>query len=159
MNLFENIAKTILNEVSSEEAYNTYYSSIPREIFDRITGGQKKFDRFTRFFLDAIKNGDCTPEESIEAMEKYREADPLIKQNVKEKQNAGEYMYPFEIAKDIDYMTNGGGIKSRKKFAESGLKVIGGNEEWKVTCTTNYLANNHYYNKTKWCTASDRLGA
>ena len=157
-NLFGYIVEGVLNEVSSEEAYKKWYNSIPREDFDRITGGAETFDKFIRFFLDTVKNGLSTVNDAVYALQRYKECDGLVKQTLKNKVNSGEYETAREFLADLNYLSSGGGVISRKSFAKEGLFVLGTTDNWKVTSTTNYTANNHYFGESHWCTASDRAG-
>ena len=158
MSLFNRICEGIITEIRAEDAYNRFYSSIPREDFDKIVGGEENIDKFIQFFLNCVRDEKATADEAAEAIAAYRGADQLVKQNVKNKVVSGEYEDVDDVLNDINYFSNGGGVVSKKSFAKKGYIKLAENDKWIATCTANYLANNHYYGNSHWCTASDRMG-
>ena len=158
MGLFNIVLEGVLNEVRAEDAYSKFYSSMPREDFDRITGGEENIDKFIQFFLNCVRDGKSTVDEAVEAINAFKGADQLVKQKIKNKVSNGEYEEAAEVTYDVGYLSSGGAVLSRKKFAKDGYIKLGENERWLCTCTTNYCANNHYYGNSHWCTASDRMG-
>ena len=157
MSLFNAIFESVLNEIKSDDAYARFYSSMPREDFDRITGGAPDIDKFVQFLLNSVRDGTSTVEEAAQANEEYKSADPLIRQNILNAFRNGEYETAKEVLINIQYLKEGGFI-NKNKFAKEGYIKVAEDDEWLVTCTTNYMANNHYFGHTKWCTASDRMG-
>ena len=158
MSLFNLITESVLNEIRAEDAYSRFYSSMPRETFNAITGGQENIDKFIQFFLNCVRDNKSTPEEAINAISAYNRADQLVKNKIKNKITSGEYEDVDDVISDVKYLSSGGAVLSRKKFAKEGYIKLGENERWMCTCTTNYCANNHYYGNSHWCTASDRMG-
>ena len=158
MRLFNMVLEGVLNEIRAEDAYNRFYSSIPKEDFIKITGGEENIDKFIQFFLNCVRDGKSSVDEAVEAINAYKGADQLVKQKVKNKVSNGEYEDAAEVSYDVNYFSSGGAVLSRKKFAKEGYIKLGENERWICTCTTNYCANNHYYGSSHWCTASDRMG-
>ena len=158
MGLFNLIFESVINEIRSEDAYARFYNSIPKDVYDAITGGQENIDKFIQFFLNCVRDKKSSADEAIEAINGFKEADQLVKNKVKNKISAGEYEDALDVVADIKYLSSGGAVLSRKKFAKEGYIKLGENERWLCTCTTNYCANNHYYGDSHWCTASDRMG-
>ena len=152
------IYESIVNEIGADDAYNRFYSSIPREDYDQILQGEQNPDKFMQFILNCVRDGKTDKDGAVEAVSAFRSADQLIKQNVVNKFKAGEYESADDVTADIKYMASGGSILSRKKFAKEGYIKIKETDKWLVTCTTNYLASNHYFGDSHWCTASDRDG-
>ena len=157
------LSEALITEISAEQAYDRYYSSIPREDFDTIVALSDKPgnpDKWIQFFLSAVRDGDCDVDTACKIITDVKNADGLVRQNIKNKFAQGEYNYPEDIADDLAYFSNGGSVLSRKSFAKEGIEKIAENERWIVTCTTNWVANNHYFGKEGacWCTASDMFG-
>ena len=157
MSLFGKICEGIINEIDAGKAYERFYNSIPREDYYRITGGETNIDKFVQFVLNAVRDDEYSVDKAREVVKTFKEADPLIRQNIINNFNNGEYDTPDEILIDIDYLKNGG-VVNKNKFAKEGLVTLAKDENWTITCTTNYLANTHYFGYTSWCTASDRAG-
>ena len=158
MSWLKTIYESIVNEIGADDAYNRFYSSIPREDYDEILGGNPAPDKFIQFILNCVRDGKSTKEDAVDAVRAYNGADQLVKQNVLNKFRTGEYSDALDIAADIKYMSSGGAILSRNKFAKEGLIKLKENDRWIATCTTNYMASNHYFGDSHWCTASDREG-
>ena len=157
MSLFSTIFEGVINEVKAEDAYNRFYSSMPKKDFEKITGGEPEIDKFVQFLLNTVRDGLSTVDEAAQANSEFKSADPLVRQNILNAFRAGEYETANEVLVNLQYLKEGGFI-NKNKFAKQGYIKVAENDEWLVTCTTNYMANNHYFGHTKWCTASDRLG-
>ena len=158
MSWLKNIYESIINEISAEDAYNRFYSSIPREDYDKILDGDPAPDKLMQFILNCVRDNNATTEEAVDAVKKYKSANELARQNVLNKFRAGEYEDLLDMTSDISYFSSGGAVLSRKKFAKEGYIKIKETEKWLMTCTTNYTASNHYFGMSHWCTASDREG-
>jgi len=158
MSWLKSIYESIINEISAEDAYNRFYSSIPREDYDKILDGDPAPDKLMQFILNCVRDGNATTEEAVDAVKKYKSANELVRQNVLNKFRAGEYEDLLDMTSDINYFSSGGAVLSRKKFAKEGYIKIKETEKWLMTCTTNYTASNHYFGMSHWCTASDREG-
>lgn len=157
MNWLKLISENITNEISADDAYKRFYNSIPRGDYDKILQGNPAPDRFLQFVLNLVRDKHERVENASKVVEKYNEIKPEIRQILQNKVKAGEYDSLQDILDDMAYFENGG-VYSIKKFTEEGLHKITENENWIVTCTTNYAANNHYFGDSHWCTASDRDG-
>lgn len=158
MSWLKNIYESIINEISAEDAYNRFYSSIPREDYDKILDGDPAPDKLMQFILNCVRDGNATTEDAVDTVKKYKSANELVRQNVLAKFRAGEYEDLLDMDLDISYFSSGGAVLSRKKFAKEGYIKIKETEKWLMTCTTNYTASNHYFGMSHWCTASDRDG-
>ena len=104
MSLFNAIFESVLNEIKSDDAYDRFYSSMPREDFDRITGGAPDIDKFVQFLLNSVRDGTSTVEEAAQANEEYKSADPLIRQNILNAFRNGEYETAKEVLINIQYL-------------------------------------------------------
>ena len=57
LKMFKYITESVLNEISAEDAYNKFYSNIPKDTFDTILnayGG--KFDAVIKFIFNNIRD-------------------------------------------------------------------------------------------------------
>lgn len=154
------LEEMVLLEVKSDFAYEKFYSSIPREDFDKITGGARDIDKFVQFFLNSVRDGECDVDTACNVLEGVKNADNLVRQKIKNKFGAGEYKTVAAISDDLYYFSNGGTVLSAKSFAKQTYEVLAENERWVATCTKSWTANNKYFGKfgAHWCTASDRNG-
>lgn len=159
MSWLNQIYESVLTEITADEAYPRFYQQkMSREDFDRILDGHE-VDKFYRFFLDCVRDGKSSVEEAVHAIRKFESCDnSVVKQRIIEKVRNNQYEAVIDLDSDLNYFLNGGTITSRKQFAKDGYYTLGKTDRWLVTCTTNYTANNHYYGKSHWCTASDRFG-
>lgn len=156
--MFKQIAESVLNEISAEDAYSKFYNSIDKNIFDEIVAANNgKFDKLTRFVMDAVKNELIGWGDAKSILNNYNQASNNIRIAVKSKFDKGEYDSPIEILKDIDFYEKNG-VVTVKSIQTMGFGVIFENDEEKITYTATYEANQHFYGNTKWCTASDRMG-
>lgn len=158
MSWLNTIVEGILNEIGAEDAYNRFYNSIPRDKYDEILDGETNVDKFMTFILNGVRDNLCDAEDAIQAVRAYKQADPLVRQAVLNNFRNGEYDSAVDVFHDINYLSHGNGVVNKKNFAKKGYIKLGGSDKWLVTCTTNYLANSHYFGTTHWCTASDRQG-
>ena len=110
MGLFNIVLEGVLNEVRAEDAYSKFYSSMPREDFDRITGGEENIDKFIQFFLNCVRDGKSTVDEAVEAINAFKGADQLVKQKIKNKLSNGEYEEAAEVTYDVNYLSSGGAV-------------------------------------------------
>ena len=158
MSWLNNIFESIINEIGANDAYMRFYTSIPREDYDRILDGDPAPDRFMQFILNCVRDQKNSVDTAVEAVKRYKHAPSEIRQRIQESVKSGEFDSIDDMISSIEYFTNGGKIVSRKQFAKSGFITLKETSEAIVTCTTNYTANNHFFGKTHWCTASDRSG-
>lgn len=161
MSLFGLITESVICEVDANLAYNKFYNTMPREDFDEIIGGEQNVDKFTQFFLNAVKDGNAVEKDAIDILNQYRNSDPNIKQKILTMFRNGEIESIYDIEDNLNIITKTG-IYSYKDFQKEGFHNIYHKETddmvVNVTCTTNYAANQHYFGHTPWCTASDRNG-
>lgn len=158
MNWLKTIYNGLITEIRAEDAYNRFYNKMPKEDFYSILGGKEDVDKFYRFFLDCVRDGKSETSDAINAISDFKESDQLVKQSVLNKINTNAYEDCDSVIADIDYLSCGGAILSKNKFAKQGYFKIKEDDKWVATCTTNYLANGHYFGNSHWCTASDREG-
>lgn len=161
MGIFNNIVENVLTEISANDAYEKFYSSIPRKSFDEIIsayGG--KFDGFIKLLLQGLIDGDFKDNSKIlYCISAYKKLDNKYRIHISNKIKNKEYADAIELFYDIKNAESGQiNIISYKSLYENGLVVLFENDEWKITCTTNYAASHHFYAKSSWCTASDRFG-
>ena len=79
MGLFNLIFESVINEIRSEDAYARFYNSIPKDVYDAITGGQENIDKFIQFFLNCVRDKKSSADEAVEAINAFKEADQLVK--------------------------------------------------------------------------------
>lgn len=158
MSWLNGIVESIVNEISADDAYRRFYSSIPRVDYDRILDGDPAPDKFMQFILNCVRDGKDDAEDAVDAVKQYKSLSPEIRQRIQMGVKNGQYDSILDMISQMTYFANGGGIVSKKQFAKKGYIKIKETEDWIVTCTTNYMANNHYFGDSHWCTASDREG-
>lgn len=156
--MFNNIVESVLNEISAEDAYNKFYNFIDRDIFDQIVAANNgKFDKLVRFLMDAMKAKKIAYGDAGSILRSYNNTDNEVRMAVKTKFEKGEYEDPIDILKDIEFFEKNG-VVTTKSIQKMGYGVLFDTNEEKLTYTTTYEANHHYYGNTSWCTASDRMG-
>ena len=167
MNWLGQITNGLLNEITTGEAYRKFYNSIQKDVYDRIVGPFEDLTPMHKLLLDIIKNNEdeWSFRAVLNAADRFNKLSPEARQAINERVKKGGYKKHNEsyerqisaILDDIEYYENGG-VASIKKFTEQGCHTIAIEDGWVITCTTNYAANNHYFGKSHWCTASDRDG-
>jgi len=158
MSWLNNIYKSIINEISAEDAYKRFYGSIPREDYDRILNGDPAPDRFMQFILNCVRDNKSTADDAVEVISQYKPLPSDAKQKIQMAVKSNDFQNLDDLLACIKNLASGGSFVSRKQFAKKGLITVLETDDEIVTCTTNYQANNHYFGKTHWCTASDREG-
>ena len=157
------LSEMTLNEIDANAAYEKFYSNIPREDYDKIlaTAGVTNPDKFTQFFLNDVRDGEIGPDVACQILNMFKNSDQLIKDKIIKSFSQGLFGDVKDIYRTIIYLEKGGTVMSRKEMINSGIVTVAENERWKVTCTTNYAANNGIFGKmgAHWCTASDRNGS
>lgn len=161
MGLFENIVENVLCEISANDAYEKFYSKIPKETFDQIVnayGG--KFDAFIKLLLSGIIDGSLTGINSVlHCIKCYKGIENKARIYISNKIKNKEYSDASELYYDVISAYKGKiQIISPKELYTNGLVTVAENDKWKITCTLNYQASHHFYGNSKWCTASDRFG-
>lgn len=156
--MFDTIVESVLNEISAEDAYNKFYNFIDRDIFDQIVmANNGKFDKLVRFLMDAMKAKKIAYGDAGSILRSYNNTNNEVRMAVKTKFEKGEYEDPIDILKDIEFFEKNG-VVTTKSIQKMGYGVLFDTNEEKLTYTTTYEANHHYYGNTSWCTASDRMG-
>ena len=157
MTIFDLIVEDTLNEISPQQAYENFYSSIPREDFDKIVNAFGKFNAFVKLLLKFVINNEISTEECLEIISNYKKLDNnskiIITNNIKNNAytNADDLIYDISHTEDIVGETRVG-------LVNNGYDIIGKTEHFIITVTSTYEANAKYFGHTSWCTASDRLG-
>lgn len=162
--MFRNIVESVLNEISAEDAYNKFYSDLPRDEFNsllEIYGG--KFDLLIKAILKSIKeesNGENLSELFINArklLQHYKSVQNEVRIKFNQNLKNGEYDDVLDMEQGLNELSSQG-VDTSKSFQKNGLIMLIDDENYRITCTTTYEANHHFYGKSKWCTASDRFG-
>lgn len=161
MGLFENIVENVLCEISANDAYEKFYSKIPKETFDKIVnayGG--KFDAFIKLLLNGIIDGSLTDINNIlYCIKEYKALENKVRIYISNKIKNKEYSDANELFYELKNAAEGNiQIVSPKELYSNGLVNVAENATWKITCTLNYQASHHFYGNSRWCTASDRFG-
>lgn len=156
--MFDKIVESVLNEISAEDAYAKFYNSIDKETYFTIVDANKgKFDKLVRFVMDFVKSGKFRPEQAYVLLSQYNSADNDARITVKSKFEKGEYDSPMDIIRDLQYFKSHG-VVTNKSVQTIGYGVLYEDDKERLTYTTTYEANHHYFGNTQWCTASDRMG-
>ena len=155
--MFNKIFESVLNEISAEDAYNKFYNTLPRDDFFNLVNEYGKFDNLMKFVMNSISNNKNRFEDAMNFVKLYKsaknEARIAFLKNFKE----GKYDDITDLIYALTEFEENG-VETLKKFQEGGLVVVRDDEDLKITYTTTYEANHHFYGKSSWCTASDRLG-
>ena len=176
-----NILESILNEISAEDAYNKFYNKIPRELYNELIStygndkkGGGKFDNLMKLILnDIIKTDGSVPKNAApellygyyrgkidsakEFLIKYKNVPNEVRIQFLNNLKKGEYADLFDMAHGLEELSSNG-VETLKSMQNSGLIKLYEDKDYTITCTTTYEANHHFYGKSSWCTASDRLG-
>ena len=160
MNLFETITKEILLEISADDAYEKFYSSIPREDFDKIIASNNgKFNALVKILLNGILDKTIFKKDAIETLNLYNSLENKFRIFVSNKIKNKEYDSVNDLISDVYCASNGKiNVITQKELYSNGFIKISEDEEYIATCTTNYASSHHFYGDSKWCTASDRFG-
>lgn len=155
--MFDKIVESVLNEISAEDAYNKFYSNLPKEEFFELVSLYGKFDNIMKALVNSINSEKGTFEDAKKFIKIYKEAPNNVRMKFLQNFKKGDYA-------DIDDMINGvydvekNGADTLKTIQNLGLITLLDNENYRLTCTTTYEANHHFYGNSSWCTASDRFG-
>ena len=155
--MFDKIVESVLNEISAEDAYNKFYNTLPRDAFFNLVNEYGKFDNLMKFVMNAISENKNRFEDAANFVKLYKtaknESRIAFLKNFKE----GKYDDITDLIYALKEFEENG-VETLKKFQEGGLVIVRDDEELRITYTTTYEANHHFYGKSSWCTASDRLG-
>lgn len=152
-----------INEISSSDAYDKFYSEIPQNIYSVIMSDTNKMTPFHKALLDVtlnfVKHGTC--ERNIleyinRTKERYASLTPGQKQYCTQAIKDGMFGFTnvhFDLNK-ILRMSEKYVEVTNKSQAKNGLVVLYNDDNIVVTCTLTYAASRHFYGNTHWCTAS-----
>lgn len=152
-----------INEISSSDAYDKFYSEIPQNIYSAVMSDTNKMTPFHKALLDVtlnlIRHGSAE-QNILEYIDGAKSRYDSLTQ--------GQKMFCVKAIKDgmfgftdshfdlnkILRMSAKHVEVTNKKQAKNGLVILYDDENIMVTCTLTYAASRHYYGKTHWCTAS-----
>lgn len=169
--MFDTIVESVLNEISAEDAYAKFYSIIPMEEFNGLIaayGG--KFDTLIKTIFNGIKSRlssviepnrkvVCSElcQEAKEFLADYKKAPNEVRIKFNQNLKSGEYEDVLDMKQGLkELLANG--VDTVKSIQNLGLVTVIDDDNYRLTCTATYEANHHFYGKSRWCTASDRLG-
>ena len=158
--MFNNIVESVLNEISAEDAYVKFYSDIPKKIFDELLtmyGG--KFDFLFKFVVNNLKESPFGS--NFNYAKSFLSLYKTVENNVRiaflNRLKNGEYedlIDAIQGIKDIQEQ----GVSTVKTRQNEGYVEIYNDDKYLLTATLTYESSQHFYGKSKWCTASDRFG-
>ena len=155
--MFNNIVESVLNEISAEDAYNKFYSDMPKDEYSNLVSLYGKFDNIMKALLNSIKAKNNTFDDALNFIKKYKSIDNNVRIKFLQNFKNGSY-------EDIDDMINGlseietNGADTLKTIQNMGLITLLDDDNFRITCTTTYESSHHFYGNSSWCTASDRFG-
>lgn len=158
--MFNSIVESVLNEISAEEAYAKYYSDIPKDVFDgllEIYGG--KFDALFKFVLKSI-NDYITPSMIDDAklfLKKYKGVGNNTRIEFLKRFKNGDYEDLVDAMQGLQEIEKEG-VSTVKSRQDEGYIELYNDDNYLLTATLTYEANQHFYGNSKWCTSSDRFG-
>lgn len=158
--MFNNIVESVLNEISAEDAYVKFYSDIPKKIFDELLtmyGG--KFDFLFKFVVNNLKESPVGSNFSYAKsfLQLYKTIENNVRITFLNRLKNGEYedlVDAIQGIKDIQEQ----GVSTVKTRQKEGYVEIYNDDNYLLTATLTYESSQHFYGKSKWCTASDRFG-
>ena len=158
--MFDYIVESVLNEISAEDAYVKFYSNIPRNVFDEllsIYGG--KFDFLFKFVLNNIKEAPTIIifDYAKTFLNMYKNAENNVRMEFLKRLKNGEYDDLADAVNGINEIQKNG-VSTTKTMQKDGYVELYNDNNYLLTATLTYEASQHYYGKSKWCTASDRFG-
>lgn len=155
--MFSSIVESVINEITAVDAYDRFYSDLPKEEFFNLANMYGKFDNFMKMVMNDLKEDDCSYYEAEQLISKYIGAPNNVRAEFSRRFSSGTIESVEEARVELD-MLLAIGFASEKEMYTAGYSVLYDDEKYKITCTTTYAANHHFFGKTKWCTASDRNG-
>ena len=152
-----------INEISSSDAYDKFYSEIPQNIYSAVMSDTNKMTPFHKALLDVtlnlIRHGSAEQnilEYIYGAKSRYDSLTQGQKMFCVKAIKDGMFGFTdshFDLNKILRMSAKHVEV-TNKKQAKNGLVVLYDDENIMVTCTLTYTASRHYYGKTHWCTAS-----
>lgn len=155
--MFNSIVKSVLCEINAKDAYDKFYNSIPENEFMGIVNFYGKFDNLMKLVMNSVKSGESNLEDVKKFVNTYKSVPNEVRVEFVRRFKSGEYETLEDADLDLNMLVSCG-VSSEKALSDNGLLNIYEDEKCKITCTTTYAANHHYYGHTQWCTASDRKG-
>lgn len=163
--MFNKIVESVLNEISAEDAYTKFYNVLPKSDFDKLVstyGG--KFDNLIKAILNSIKEYVSDGKDPQEMFSKaytfindYKSAPNEIRIAFNKNFKNGDYEDFIDMCQGLSELKESG-VDTLKSIQNLGLITLLDDDNYRLTCTTTYEASHHFYGKSSWCTASDRLG-
>ena len=156
--MFKNIVESILNEISAEDAYSKFYTNLSRDVFNGIVnayGG--KFDNLIKVVLKSVMEKSCGLKDAYSFLDEYKNAPNEVRIAFLNNFKSGEYEDVLDMMQGLSELMKNG-VNTAKKRREGGYVELYNDNDYLLTCTLTYEASQHYYGKSKWCTASDRFG-
>ena len=158
--MFNNIVESVLNEISAEDAYVKFYSDIPKNMFNELLtmyGG--KFDFLFKFVVNNLKESpiSSTFNYAKSFLSLYKTIENNVRITFLNRLKNGEYedlVDAIQGIKDIQEQ----GVSTVKTRQNEGYVEIYNDDKYLLTATLTYESSQHFYGKSKWCTASDRFG-
>lgn len=153
-----------LNEISTTDAYNRFYSDgknfIHQDIYNSLMNGTDTMTPFHKALLDMFLQRKVGANTLALAGDTWRSVSPEAKQylvnmvsNDRERLTANNGMMVYFLTKVRQMKSH-----TENSFYSRGLEVLFENEGVRVTTTKSYTASAKEYGASHWCTASDRYG-
>lgn len=153
-----------LNEISTTDAYNRFYSDgknfIHQDIYNSLMDGTDTMTPFHKALLDMFLQQKVSANTLALAGDTWRSVSPEARQylvnmlsNDRERLTANNGMITYFLTKVRQMKSH-----TENSFHTRGLEVLFENEGVRVTTTKSYTASAKEYGASHWCTASDRYG-
>lgn len=159
--MFKYITESVLNEISAEDAYNKFYSNIPKNTFDTILnayGG--KFDAVIKFIFNNIRDYEDSfmiRDNALKFIKLYKSSENNVRMEFLKRFKEGQYEDIADAINGINEIQKEG-VSTAKTRQNEGYVELFNNSKYLLSATLTYEANQHFYGHTTWCTASDRFG-
>lgn len=157
MSLMNLILEEIISEITADDAYTRFYSSIPRDDYNQIVGGQGNVDKLTQFLLNTYKSCQAPLDSIMKFKNKLQSTDNVARQRFKEAFSRGEVADFNDAWARVEFLEKNG-TTSENSLSKDGFYVVGTIDGWRITATLSYSANHKNYGASNWCTASDNNG-
>jgi len=164
--------RSLINEISSKDAYERFYrGKIAPDAYEELMKGTANMTPYHKLCLDRIVARWKTADENWRENKPYAifvaraakvwndaslEARQIIVRLCKEDydfffKKGGEMFSYLERYSKMKY-------KTAREYEDGGLVVLFESPAVRITCTTTYSSSCHFFGKSHWCTASDRMG-
>lgn len=134
--MFSKIVESVLTEISAEDAYNKFYTDLPRYEFNsllEIYGG--KFDLLIKTILKSIKeeaNGKNLPVLFVSArklLQHYKSVPNEVRIKFNQNLKNGEYDDVLDMEQGLNELSSQG-VDTSKSFQKNGLITLVDNENY-----------------------------